>query len=757
MMAQGVTYDGIPLTITNVSDSNTDIRIIINGGLAPLLYYKKGKGKTYRKWKYNNISLQPQESIDIFGDNPSGFSKSVDEYAVFRITGGVVSVGGKISALSATMVDFMFYRLFTNCSVTNIEEGLFEGIDTLKNNCFRSMFDGCSKLTDVPANLLPFTTLKEQCYYNMFSGTSLTKIKSGFLPATNIPIDAYSGMFRHTKINTIEQDAISATSIVYAERMFCNTPIDENSFKEGSLKKIYSVGNGSFTRIFDSCKFSKIPPQIQLEANSNYTYQGAFINNKQLIELDSEAFNSLKIVGSGSRLYSNTFNGCTSLQKVEIPFNQSQVNGHNILFQYTFKGCSSLNEIVVHFTSWKFQRITGGELKTFNITEEWLSGVSPTGTFTCTKELAEETDGYYDEEGNFVEGVGRSESTVPEGWTIDYPIIDARDGDANAMSLMAVISQQTHADGTPWVKDSLVMMKSEAEKVEDIGTVFRGNNSITNFDAFEFFTRITTIPDYGFNGMRYLTSIKFPNNLSIINSYAFESCANLPIINLPNSLQSIGYRAFRATNTTSLYIPDSVTFIDGGITAHCTTVTSIEVSTDNTEYYSGEYNAIIEKNTNKFIMGCKNSTIPNETKVIGNGAFNGVPITTITLPDGLEEIGELAFAACSVTELIIPDSVTKIGNGALGYLLITHLSLPKSLALMEGNLLCGCSKLESLDIPSSVTSIGHGCLADCKNLNRIVYGGTTEQWVSIGKGYNWNKNVPTTCVIECTDGTLNIS
>lgn len=497
-MAQGVTYDGIPLTITNVSDSNVVISIGISGGLAPLLYYKKGDRKTYRRWNYNRITLQPQESIDIFGDNPSGFSKSQIEYAKFNITGGAVSIGGRISALSTTMVNFMFYGLFSNCSVANIEEGLFEGIDTLKESCFCNMFYNCTRLTDVPYNLLPFTTLSAHCYYQMFANTGLTKIKSGFLPATSVPKSAYGRMFTNTKIDTIEQDAIAATSVVYAERMFSMTPIDENSFQEGSLKKMTSSGNGSFTRMFDSCKFSKIPPQIQLEAKHNYIYQHTFENNKRLIELDSSAFNSLNITGRGAMLYNYTFNGCTSLQKVEIPFGQSKVKGHDRLFQNTFKGCSSLNEIKVHFTSWQYQATVQGVLTTFNLTEEWLAGVSPTGTFICPKELAEETDGYYDDEGNFVAGVGRGSNTVPEGWTIDSPIIDARDGDTNAIALMAVISKQKHADETPWVKDNLVMMKSEAEKVEDIGTVFNNNSSIKDFTAFKYFINVRNVPDKAF-------------------------------------------------------------------------------------------------------------------------------------------------------------------------------------------------------------------------------------------------------------------
>lgn len=77
-----------------------------------------------------------------------------------------------------------------------------------------------------------------------------------------------------------------------------------------------------------------------------------------------------------------------------------------------------------------------------------MRNVSPTGTFICPKEMGQALEGYYQSDGTWVEPtVSRGESTVPAGWTIDYPIIDARDGDANAMALMSVISQQYHADG----------------------------------------------------------------------------------------------------------------------------------------------------------------------------------------------------------------------------------------------------------------------------------------------------------------------
>ena len=729
-MAQGITYDGIPLTITNVSDSNAVVAFRINGGLpAPLLYYKKGDGKTYKKWKYNNITLQPQESIDIFGDNPSGFSKSQIEYAKFDITGGAVSIGGRISALSATMVNFMFYNLFNNCSVANIDEDLFEGIDTLKDSCFRSMFQYCTRLTDVPANLLPFTALSQYCYYLMFANTNLTKIKSGFLPATSVPINAYGRIFASTKINTIEQNAIAATSVVYAERMFSATPIDENSFQEGSLKKMTSNGNGSFTRMFESCKFSKIPPQIQLEARHNYNYQNTFENNKQLIELDSTVFNSLNITGSGARLYGHTFNGCTSLQKVEIPFNQSKVKGHDRLFQYTFNGCSSLNEIKVHFTSWQYQASVQGVPTTFNLTEEWLAGVSPTGTFICPKELAEATDGYYDEEGNFVPGVGRGSSTVPEGWTIDFPIIDARDGDTNAMALMAVISQQAHADGTPWVKDSLVMMKSEAEKVEDIGTVFRENGDITDFKALQYFTGLTVLQANAFYRCFDLEKIILPNTIKELKNYCLSYIYALKALIIPDSVEIVGqYVTSSSYDISYLHIGRNVKSIEYRAFVGLRNADTIVVDSANTTYDSRDNcNAIIVSSTNELICGCPKTSIPDTVTSIGGWAFNlNQNFTSLTIPKSVIKSVGYAFDSTSQLKTIYYGGTLKDWfniNFTSSYANPFRGKTGVSLIIDGENVIS-----ETMNIPEGVTSVGTYVFPLISDIKHIIIPSSVNSW-----------------------------
>ena len=59
-------------------------------------------------------------------------------------------------------------------------------------NCYRSMFYGCTKLVSAPA--LPATTLANSCYQSMFSNCkSLTSAPE--LPATTLTVLCYAGMF----------------------------------------------------------------------------------------------------------------------------------------------------------------------------------------------------------------------------------------------------------------------------------------------------------------------------------------------------------------------------------------------------------------------------------------------------------------------------------------------------------------------------------------------------------------------------------
>ena len=94
--------------------------------------------------------------------------------------------------------DYIYTKCFIEGSiaasgdVTSLLNGV-GGDTTLANNCYSSMFNGCTSLTQAPA--LPATTLANYCYNSMFNGcTSLTQAPA--LPATTLASSCYQSMFQ---------------------------------------------------------------------------------------------------------------------------------------------------------------------------------------------------------------------------------------------------------------------------------------------------------------------------------------------------------------------------------------------------------------------------------------------------------------------------------------------------------------------------------------------------------------------------------
>ena len=370
----------------------------------------------------------------------------------------------------------------------------------------------------------------------------------------------------------------------------------------------------------------------------------------------------------------NMFLGCSSLTTLDLStFNTASVKSS---MDYMFSSCSALTTIYVS-DLWTTENVTSGN-EMFNACQSLVGGQ---GTAFSTSHRG--LDYAHIDGGPSNPGYFTSKDAEPTG---DILFAD------NEVKTLCVKNWDTNNDGE--------LSYKEAAAITDLGTVFKENKKIIQFDELKFFTGLSTIGDMAFWNCSGLAAISLPENVTSIGSRAFVSCKSLTSIVLPDSVVSIGESAFgNCENLSSLVIPNSVktiykiafwgcafttlsipasvTYI-GPNAFSCSGLTSIMVDKDNAVYDSRDNcNAIIQTSTNKLVAGCQNTVIPNSVLIIG----------------------DCAFASCTgLTTLVIPEGVTTIERQAF-------VTLPQSLTTIATAAFQGCKKLTSVIFPASVTSI----------------------------------------------------
>ncbi len=208
---------------------------------------------------------------------------------------------------------------------------------------------------------------------------------------------------------------------------------------------------------------------------------------------------------------------------------------------------------------------------------------------------------------------------------------------------------------------------------------------------------VTAIGDGAFASLYDIAAITIPEGVKSIGRRAFDNCDKLPSVNIPKSVTSIGDSAFYyCTALTSISIPKNVRTLSSSAFSCCWNVSSIQVDANNPYYDSRNgCNAVMEKATNKLVKGCKSTVIPEETKVIGDYAFDGCSdLPKVSIPPHVTEIGKYAFDGCkNFIRIELPEGLRTIGERAFY-----------------------CPNLTTLILPSTVTSIGSHAFISCDNL-----------------------------------------
>lgn len=338
------------------------------------------------------------------------------------------------------------------------------------------------------------------------------------------------------------------------------------------------------------------------------------------------------------------------------------------------------------------------------------------------------------------------------------------------------------------------------QNVEYIGTnPFRGCSGLEKIDVSDYNTKYSD--DHECNAILEGSTLisgcnntKIPSTVTEIGENAFYGCTGLDpdTANFQSrEIEQIGIDAFYGcTSLKTLYVPDVLQDIDPSAFNGCGGLESIEVSDLNPYYSDGNgSNVLINKSydswdfdetfKNYLMLGCRNSTIPDDVTAIGDSAFRNctgltsieipesvtrihayafqgsgltsvtVPdsvdffsiyvfrdcadLKTATLPEGLEEIPWGTFMDCkSLQSVTFPSTITKIGESAFrGCASLRSFTVPSGITELDSWAFEDCTALASIILPLSVTDIGYAAFNGCTALRDVYYAGTEDEWEDI--------------------------
>ena len=542
------------------------------------------------------------------------------------------------------------------------------------------------------------------------------------------------------------------------------------------LTAFFALLSSSIPSIAYDCKVDGIYYDLNNDdKTASVTYIGFYSSNNKdayvgnIIIPKSTTYNgtTYSVTSIGNR----AFHGCSGLTSVTIP------NSVTSIGEYAFYYCSGLTSVTIpnSVTSIGYNAFADCSGLTSVTIPNSVTSIGSSAFSCCsglTSVTVDKNNGTYDSRDNcnaIIETstnkliVGCNNTIIPNSVTaiseyaffrcsgltsvtIPNSVTSIGDGafcDCTGLTFVSIPNSVTSIGYNTFYYCSGLTSVTIPNSITSIGDrAFEGCSGLTSVTIGN---SVTTIGEFAFYGCSKITSVTIPNSVTSIGNYAFYNCSGLTSVTIPNSVTSIGYGAFaNCSGLTSVTIPNSVTFISEIAFGGCSGLTSVTVDKDNGTYDSRDNcNAIIHTSTNKLIVGCNNTIIPNSVTSIGDNAFlvcSG--LTSVTIPNSVTSIGKYAFYNCSgLTSVTIPNSVTSIGYGAFGGCSgLTSVTVDKNNgtydsrdncnAIIEtstNKLIVGC---KNTTIPNSVTSIGDRAFEGCSGLTSVTIGNSV---TSIGK------------------------
>jgi len=160
------------------------------------------------------------------------------------------------------------------------------------------------------------------------------------------------------------------------------------------------------------------------------------------------------------------------------------------------------------------------------------------------------------------------------------------------------------------------------------------------------------------NGADCVGAIVIDDSVTSIGDLAFLNNSSLTSISIPSSVLHIGENAFTSSGLTSVTIPGTVTSIGNAAFQQIGSLSSVIIQEGVTSLPTQAF-------YNNFSNSIVNVSLPNSLTVIGDAAFFGSGLTSLTIPNSVTSIGAYAFAENrALTSITVGSGVTNIGEAA---------------------------------------------------------------------------------------------
>lgn len=422
-------------------------------------------------------------------ENNAPLAIGYDAYSYFKnLTGNCYVYGNVMSLYNFEMVlndTYACFKLFdNNAGIRNHPtKDLVLGATTLSNSCYMYMFRNCTGLTRIPE--LPVTTLTNYCYYEMFRGCTALNT-TPVLPATTLANYCYYGMFRECSSLTTPPE-LPVTTL--ANNCYCCMFCDCTNLQSAPVLPATIMAESCYGAMFAGCTSLQTAPELPATTLASDCYNEMF-NRCTGLTIAPELPATVMV----HKCYYDMFGYCTNLQTAPaLPSTSMAYWCYNKMFEYCtslttapvlpattlaqgcyiwmFFGCSNLNYV----------KCLATDISADNCTLNWLTNVSPTGTFVKAAGMEDWEIGVNPDDGEYY--------GIPEGWLVESIDVFTTDGDwdvaanwsGNAVpadgSDVAIVANATIPSGVTVHADDIDLYGTLA--IADGGQLYHNNEGVT--------------------------------------------------------------------------------------------------------------------------------------------------------------------------------------------------------------------------------------------------------------------------------------